>query len=87
MWFKYLSTPSWRCCLQPHGWMDEWMDVFDIRFRYRDYFYGCIANMAWSKWIKVRCTIEMWVLHDRSTPTCKYGTNTSIANMIDDKII
>jgi hypothetical protein len=37
--------------------------------------------------IKVMCNIEMWVLHDRSTSTCKYGTNTSIANMIDDKII
>jgi hypothetical protein len=37
--------------------------------------------------IKVRCNIEMWVLRDGSTPTCKYGTSTSIASMIDVKII
>jgi hypothetical protein len=37
--------------------------------------------------IKVRCNIEMWVLHDGSTPTCKYGTNMSIASMINDRVI
>jgi hypothetical protein len=37
--------------------------------------------------IKVRCNIQMWVLHDGSTLACKYGTNTSIASMIDDKVI
>jgi hypothetical protein len=37
--------------------------------------------------IKVRCNIEMWVLRDGSNPTCKYGTNMSVAFMIDDKVI
>jgi hypothetical protein len=37
--------------------------------------------------IKVRCNIEMSVLHDGSTPTCIYETNTSIAFMIDDKVM
>jgi len=37
--------------------------------------------------IKVRCNIEIWVLRDRSTPTCKYGTKTSIASMTNDKVM